>query len=55
MPKYEFDFIGYEPFYGDIPAVEADNKEHAENRALAYISEFYPELQDVEITESREI
>lgn len=52
---YEFDWIGYSPEYGTTERILADNKDHAEFKALEYIKEFYPELQDVEITASRVI
>ena len=56
MPKtFEFDFIGYSPEYGTTELIHADNVEHAENKALAYVKDTFPELQDVEITASRVI
>lgn len=53
MKKYEFDFVGYAPEYGTTSIISADSLEHAQFKAEEYIKEFYPELTDIELTESR--
>lgn len=50
---FEFDYVGFAPEYRTTHHIDADNLEHAEHRALEYIANTYPELQDVEITASR--
>ena len=47
---FEMEAIGYAPEYINIPEIKADNQEHAENKGMEYVKQFYPELQDVEIT-----
>lgn len=51
---YEYNFIGYAPEYGTAN-LNAATREEADIAFKQYISEFYPELQDVEITEVKEI
>lgn len=53
--SFEFDFVGYSPEYGTTSVIHADDIKHAEFKAHEYIKEFYPELDDVQITESREV
>lgn len=52
---YEFDFVGYAPEFGTTAAVYADTLDHAENKAKQYVTDTFPELQDVEITAGREL
>ena len=54
MPKFEIDFDGYvREFNGTV--IEANDKEQAEQFALEYISETWPEMDDVQISRIYEI
>lgn len=52
---FEFDYIGFTPEFGTTTPIHADNLEHAENKAMGYITHTFPELQDIEITAGREL
>jgi hypothetical protein len=54
MKDYSVEFEYKIKEYGECK-VPADNAEDAENEAEKYIKEFYPDVEDVEITGVREV
>lgn len=55
MPNYEVEFSAFEPVFGRIDVLPANNEVEAQGYADDEIALMYPEYTDVEITRIIEI